>query len=82
MFAVSSGEFLSNDSKLTADQRAKRSVPAVVYAMEGSTGKVLWNSGKTITSFVHGGGISGGGSQVYLGTHDGMFYAFGFPIEH
>jgi outer membrane protein assembly factor BamB len=82
VFAVSSGEFLSNDTKLTAEQRAKRSVPAVVYALDGSSGKVLWDSGKTITSFVHGGGISGGGSQVYLGTHDGMFYAFGFPIEH
>jgi outer membrane protein assembly factor BamB len=82
VFAVSSGEFLSDDSKITAAQRVQRSVPAVVYALDGATGKVLWNSGKTITSFVHGGGLSGGGSQVYLGTHDGMFYAFGFPIEH
>ena len=82
VFAVSSGEFLSSDSKITAAQRIQRSVPAVVYALDGSSGKVLWDSGKTITSFVHGGGISGGGSQVYLGTHDGMFDAFGFPIEH
>jgi outer membrane protein assembly factor BamB len=82
VFAVSSGEFLSNDSKMTAAQRAERSVPAVVYALDGATGKMLWNSGKTITSFVHSGGLSGGGSQLYLGTHDGTFYAFGFPIEH
>jgi outer membrane protein assembly factor BamB len=82
IFAVSSGEFLSNDNKITAAERARRSVPAVVYALDAETGKVLWNSGKTITSFVHGGGLSGGGSQVYLGTHDGMFYSFGFPIEH
>ncbi len=82
VFAVSSGEFLSNDSKMTAAQRAQRSVPATVYALDGATGKVLWNSGKTIASFVHGGGLSGGGSQLYLGTHDGTLYAFGFPIEH
>ena len=82
VFAVSSGEFLSNDSKMTAAQRVQRSVPAVVYALDGATGKVLWNSGKTITSFVHGGGLSAGGSQLYLGTHDGMLYSFGFPIEH
>ena len=82
VFAVSSGEFLTNDAKMTAAQRAQRSVPAVVYALDGTTGKVLWNSGKTITSFVHGGGLSGGGSQLYLGTHDGMLYSFGFPIEH
>jgi outer membrane protein assembly factor BamB len=60
----------------------QRSTPAVLYALDGTTGKELWNSGKTITSFVHGGGVSGGGSQVYLGTHDGTLYAFGFPIEH
>jgi outer membrane protein assembly factor BamB len=82
VFEVSSGEFLSDDSKLTAAQRAQRSVPAVIYAFDGATGKMLWNSGKTIASFVHGGGLSGGGGQLYLGTHDGMFYSFGFPIEH
>jgi len=31
---------------------------------------------------LHDGGLSGGGSQLYLGTYDGMLYAFGFPIEH
>ena len=82
VFAVSSGEFLSSDSNMTAAQRAQRSVPAVVYAFEGASGKMLWNSGKSITSFVHGGGLSGGGAQLYLGTHDGMLYSFGFPIEH
>jgi len=82
VFAVSSGEFLSDDRAMTAAQRAQRSVPAVVYALDGATGKMLWNSGKTIASFVHGGGLSGGGSQLYLGTHDGTLYAFGFPIEH
>ena len=56
--------------------------PAVLYALDGATGKDLWNSGKTITSSVRGGGLSGGGSQVYLGTSDGTFYAFGFYIEH
>lgn len=56
--------------------------PTVLYALDGTTGKDLWNSGKTITSSVRGGGLSGGGSQVYLGTSDGTLYAFGFYIEH
>jgi len=55
---------------------------AVVYALDGTTGKELWNSGKSISSSMRGGGLSAGGSQVYLGTYDGTFYAFGFPIEH
>ncbi len=67
VFAVSSGD---------------RSTPAVLYALDGETGKELWNSGKTIASFVRGGGFSASGSQVYLGTNDGTIYAFGFPIEH
>ncbi len=82
VFAVSSGEARGKDSKLTAAQRAKASVPAVVYALDGANGKELWNSGKTITSFMHGGGLSGGAGQIYLGTHDGTLYSFGFPIEH
>jgi outer membrane protein assembly factor BamB len=81
VFAVSSGELRSKDSKLTTAQRAQRSVPAVVYALDAATGKELWNSGKTITSFVHGGGLSGGAGQIYLGTHDGTLYSFGFPME-
>ena len=59
-----------------------RSTPAVLYALDGSTGKELWSSGKSITSHVAGGGLAGGGSQLYVGTVDGTFYAFGFWIEH
>ena len=81
VFAVSSGEFRSGGA-MTAAQRAQKSAKAVLYALDGDTGKELWNSGNTITSFVHSGGLSGGGSQLYLETYDGMLYAFGFPIEH
>jgi outer membrane protein assembly factor BamB len=81
VFAVSSGEARAKDSKMTAAQRAKASVPAVVYALDASNGKELWNSGKTITSFARG-GVSGGAGQIYLGTYDGTLYSFGFPIEH
>ena len=82
VFAVSSGEFRGKDGRMTAAQRAKASVPAVVYALDAATGKELWNSGKTIASFMHGGGLAGGAGQIYLGTHDGTLYSFGFPIEH
>ena len=56
--------------------------PAVVYALDALTGKELWGSGKTVTSFVHTGGLSVGAGQVYLSTEDGTMYAFGFPMEH
>ena len=60
----------------------QRNTRATLYALDGSTGKEYWNSGNTITSFVPGGGLAGGGSQLYVGTYDGTLYAFGFPIEH
>jgi outer membrane protein assembly factor BamB len=82
VFVSSSGEFHGNDSKLTAAQRAQRSSPAVLYALDATTGKELWSSGTTITSFARGGALSGGAGQVYLTTYDGVIYAFGFPMEH
>ena len=81
MFALSSGEFRSNDEKITAAQRAQRSVPAVLYALDATTGKELWSSGRTITSFVHRTGLGTGNSQLAVLTYDGTLYAFGFPIE-
>jgi outer membrane protein assembly factor BamB len=42
----------------------------------------LWNSGATITSFVHATAPSAGDGQVYVVTYDGVVYAFGIPLEH
>jgi outer membrane protein assembly factor BamB len=80
VFALSSGEH--RDSKLSAAQRAQRSTPAVLYALDAISGKEIWNSGKTITTFVHSGALAAGGSRVYVGGYDGTQYAFSFPIEH
>ena len=54
----------------------------VLYALDGVSGKELWNSGKTIESPIHNGTLSGGGGQLYLTAQDGTLYVFGFPIEH
>jgi outer membrane protein assembly factor BamB len=81
-FVTSSGEFRTSDSKMTAVQRAGRSGKAVIYALDATTGKELWNSGTAITSFARGNAISGGMGQIYLTTYDGTIYAFGFPMEH
>ena len=82
VFVTSGGEFRTNDSKMTAAERAQRSSRAILYALDGETGKELWNSGKTITSFARGAALSGGVGQIYLTTYDGVIYAFGFPMEH
>jgi outer membrane protein assembly factor BamB len=56
-----------------------KAAPAVLYALNGTTGKELWSSGKSIASYSTS-GISSGASKVYVGTHDGMLYAFGYML--
>ena len=57
------------------------SKPAILYALEGKTGKELWNSGTTIAGQVlPTGGMSESASQLYLATADSTIYAFGIPI--
>jgi outer membrane protein assembly factor BamB len=82
VFVTSGGEFHTNDSRMTVAERARRSSRAVLYALDGETGKELWSSGTAITSFTRGAALSGGVGQIYLTTYDGVIYAFGFPMEH
>lgn len=53
--------------------------PAVLYALDGGSGKDLWNSGTTIASYSRT-GPSGGSGQIYLSTHDSTVYTFGFEL--
>jgi hypothetical protein len=61
--------------------RGGRTISAVLYGFDGISGKELWNSGKTMTSFVPNNALWAGNSQVYAATFDGMVYAFGFTQE-
>ena len=80
VFAASSGA--GGDASMSAEQRAKSSSRAVVYALDGATGKVLWDSGDAIASFAPKNGLSGGAGAVYLSDYEGTLHAFGFPMEH
>jgi hypothetical protein len=66
VFAVSSGQ---------------RSVPARLHVLDAASGKLLWNSGLTITSTARA-RMAAGSGQVYLVTDDNHLYAFGIPMEH
>lgn len=59
-----------------------KGTPAVLYALDSTNGQAVWNSGPAITGFVRKGGLSAGGSRIYVSTQDGTQYAFSFPIEH
>jgi outer membrane protein assembly factor BamB len=62
--------------------RGDAATPATVYALDASTGKELWSSGRTIASHVTTGTLASGSSRVLVSTADGTVHAFGFPIEH
>jgi hypothetical protein len=81
VFAASSGEYRATAGRLTAAQRAQRSIPAVLYLLDGLTGKELWSSGKMVTSFARA-GLSAGSGQIFLVTYDSQLYVFGIPMEH
>ena len=82
VFAASSGEYHpASGSAVSAAERAKHSVPAVLYALDATTGKQLWSSGKTITSFVAGTGLWATAGQAYIATYDSTVYAFGFAMD-
>ena len=81
-FVVSSGEYVPPaGATASAADRARQSVAAVLYALDAATGRELWSSGSTITSFVHGPAIWPGIGQIHVATYDNTVYAFGFPIE-
>jgi outer membrane protein assembly factor BamB len=81
IYAASSGEYNPQDPAVSNADRARRSLPAVLYALDATTGKDMWNSGSTMTAFAHGTGLSSSPGQVYLATSDNTVYAFGMPYE-
>jgi hypothetical protein len=60
---------------------AGRGTAAVLHAFDGATGKALWNSKTTMTTFASPGSFWSALSQVYVGTNDGTLHTFGFLDE-
>jgi outer membrane protein assembly factor BamB len=87
VFALATGEWVrqANDREgglYQADVRIQKSAPAVLYALDATTGKELWSSGSQVTSFTHNGALSIANGRVYFTTYDNTLYCFGFPMEH
>ena len=61
----------------TAVNRIAKSTHATLYALDAHTGRELWSSGDQIKSFNHFSGLSVANGRVYIGTYDGVLYAFG-----
>ncbi|MCC6539163.1 MAG: PQQ-binding-like beta-propeller repeat protein [Bryobacterales bacterium] len=59
----------------------KVGAPAVLHALDPSTGQPIWNSGRSILGRVTSGGLAAGGGRIYVSTADGVQYCFGVPLE-
>ena len=55
---------------------------AVLHALDGTTGKPLWDSSDSIRSSASGYNLSAGPTHVYLTTDDSSLYSFGIGIEY
>jgi outer membrane protein assembly factor BamB len=84
VFAVSDGDspvqFGPSGNLLGVEDRKAKAGHAVVYALNAATGDVLFSSADTIHGFSHFSAPGVGGGRIYVGTEDGMLYAFGLGI--
>jgi outer membrane protein assembly factor BamB len=86
VFAIASGEFTrqvkENGQLYTTQERiAASTANATLYAFDAETGKELYASGKTISSFTHLGGLALNDGRIFITTHDSTVYAFGLNGE-
>lgn len=57
---------------------SKKNSHAVLYALDGATGKELYSSQNMVRSFSHNGGLAIANRRIYFTTHDNAVYCFGF----
>jgi len=85
VFALSSGEDVRQadgaGNGLGTGRRISGSTKAVLYAFDAETGKELFSSGGTLSSFTHFGGLALSNGRVFVTTYDGNVYAFGIKNE-
>lgn len=84
VFALADGDspvqFGPNGNLLNVEDRKTKAGHAIFYALNAATGDVLFSSGDTIHGFSHFSAPAMGGGRIYVGTEDGMLYAFGLGI--
>ena len=62
---------------LTTEQRAAGTRPAVLYALDAKTGKLLFQSGDALKSWTHFSGLAVSDGRVFAVDHSSRVYCFG-----
>jgi hypothetical protein len=83
IFVLSSGESArlakENGKPYSVGDREKMAGHAILYVLDGATGKQLFSSGNDVSTFSHASGLAIANSRVYFTTHDSSVYCYGFP---
>ncbi len=66
---------------LTDAERAASTHHAILYALDATSGKVLYDSGNNITTWVHFSGLAVNEGRVYAVDHDSQIYCFGLKAR-
>ncbi|MES1256940.1 MAG: hypothetical protein ABUS51_00860 [Acidobacteriota bacterium] len=85
VFALSSGESArqakENGTPYTVAEKQKMAGRAVLFVLDGATGKELYSSGNMTSTFSHGTGVAVANRRIYFTTHDNLVYSLGFLAE-
>ena len=76
-----SGDIHEKWKLLTDQQRRLHTHNAVLYALDATTGKVLYQSGDDIATWTHFSGLAIADGRVYAVDHDSNVYCFGLKDE-
>ncbi len=79
IFGLSTGE--NAVQKGDENNRLLNTHPAVLKALDAWTGKELYNSGNSMTSWVHFSGLAVSDGRVFAVDHDSNVYCFGLPAK-
>jgi outer membrane protein assembly factor BamB len=61
--------------------RMLKTRPAVLKALDAKTGKELYNSGSSMTGWVHFSGLAIADGRIFAVDHDSTVYCFGLPLR-
>jgi outer membrane protein assembly factor BamB len=61
---------------LTTEERGAGTHPAVLYGLDAKTGKLLYQSGNAIKSWVHFSGLAVSNGEIYAVDHESRVYCF------
>jgi outer membrane protein assembly factor BamB len=92
VFALSNGEDVRQTREggvidyrkltiLTDEERRNNPHRAVLHALDAKTGKVLYESGTAIDTWVHFGGLAVANGRVYTVDHASQVYSFGLKAR-